>query len=254
MRGRESTQAFQKSVHDWLPTQICVRSRSVTLGSSVEGSTELQIEPWRNPLWSPQAMRVSLVHMCTGREHAAVDADPSWRLCDLLAAIPEPEGTMGCRLRLFLGAVELHGSTTLGDVGAEDGSQLTLLATEHRVATCCGATARIWSAASGQCLRTLEGHHDLVTSAVFSPDGQQVLTSSNDLTARIWSATSGQCLHTLVSEDLDDFQGLFNSAVFSPDGQEVLTSQNDETTRIWSAASGQCLRALVGAENACFAP
>ena len=55
----------------------------------------------------------------------------------------------------------------------------------------------MWSAASGECLRTLEGHASSVDSAVFSADGQQVLTASGDKTAKVWSAASGECLLTL---------------------------------------------------------
>ena len=51
-------------------------------------------------------------------------------------------------------------------------------------------TAKVWSAASGECKLTLEGHDGFVRSAVFSADGEQVLTASQDTTAKIWSATS----------------------------------------------------------------
>ena len=40
--------------------------------------------------------------------------------------------------------------------------------------------AKLWSAESGECLRTLEGHQRLVASAVFSPEGALVLTASLD--------------------------------------------------------------------------
>ena len=63
-------------------------------------------------------------------------------------------------------------------------------------------------------LAYLGGSHRLVISAVFSPDGQQVLTASGDKTAKVWSAASGECLLTLVGHE--DF---VNSVGFSPDGQ-----------------------------------
>src|SRR6185437_12887 len=39
-------------------------------------------------------------------------------------------------------------------------------------------TARIWDAVTGRQIRVLTGHSALVTSAVFSSDGQRVLTAS----------------------------------------------------------------------------
>ncbi|MCH9808862.1 MAG: hypothetical protein K0U74_14130 [Alphaproteobacteria bacterium] len=38
----------------------------------------------------------------------------------------------------------------------------------------------------------LEGHTRTVTSAVFSPDGDTVLTASGDATARLWDARTGK--------------------------------------------------------------
>ena len=46
-------------------------------------------------------------------------------------------------------------------------------------------TARVWNAASGQLLATLQGHTGRVESAVFSPDGRRILTASWDTTARV---------------------------------------------------------------------
>ena len=47
-------------------------------------------------------------------------------------------------------------------------------------------TAKLWCAFSGECLRTFEDHEDVVKSAAFSPDGQQVLTVSWGKIAKLW--------------------------------------------------------------------
>ena len=100
---------------------------------------------------------------------------------------------------------------------------------------------KVWSAASGECLLTLQGHGDDFNSAMFSADDHQVLTASTDQTAKVWSATSGSCLLTLTGHGR-----WVNSAVFSDDGQQVLTASNDRTAKVWSAASGKCLLTLSG--------
>mmetsp|Transcript_107535 Transcript_107535/g.270418 ORF Transcript_107535/g.270418 Transcript_107535/m.270418 type:complete len:108 (-) Transcript_107535:31-354(-) len=100
--------------------------------------------------------------------------------------------------------------------------------------------AKLWDANSGKHMRTLCGHEGELSSAVFSPDGQQVLTSSLDGTARLWDAASGNCLHTLD-------EGMVNCAVFSPDGQQGATASYDGTAHHWDVC-GKCLQTFVSLE------
>ena len=53
-------------------------------------------------------------------------------------------------------------------------------------------TVRIWEASSGELLRTLEGHTDMVNSVAWSPDGKYIASSSDDGTVKIWDASSGE--------------------------------------------------------------
>ena len=80
------------------------------------------------------------------------------------------------------------------------------------------------------------GHDSAIVSAVFSPDGQQVLTASYDETARVWDAATGKAL----GEPMKHENGL-NSAQFSPDGRRVVTASADKTARVWDAATGKTL-------------
>ena len=83
-----------------------------------------------------------------------------------------------------------------------------------------------------------------MSTAVFSPDGTQVVTASQDRTARIWETASGRLLQTLKGHT-DNVWG----AVFSPDGGRVLTASRDDTARIWDAGIGRLLRTLTGHTN-----
>jgi WD40 repeat protein len=86
---------------------------------------------------------------------------------------------------------------------------------------------------------TLAQHTDWVRTAVFSPDGQRIVTASRDGTARIWDARSGQLLAVLQGHT-----AFVWSAMFSPDGQRIVTASDDHTARVWDARSGQQLAIL----------
>ncbi|KAL2890567.1 Vegetative incompatibility protein HET-E-1 [Ceratocystis lukuohia] len=91
------------------------------------------------------------------------------------------------------------------------------------------------------CLQTLEGHEEIVTSVVFSNDGQRLASGSEDSTVKIWDATSGACLQTL-----EGHHSSVSSVVFSNDGQRLASGSWDKTVKIWDATSGACLHTLEG--------
>ncbi|MBD2301597.1 AAA-like domain-containing protein, partial [Nostoc sp. FACHB-190] len=76
-------------------------------------------------------------------------------------------------------------------------------------------------------ITVMAGHEGVVYSASFSPDGQRILTASDDNTARLWD---------LQGREIAKFQGHENSVrstSFSPDGQRILTASDDNTARLW---------------------
>jgi hypothetical protein len=109
------------------------------------------------------------------------------------------------------------------------------------------ATARIWSAESGEEIARLP-HKEGVIWATFSGDGTRVLTSARYDTVRIWDATSGALLQILGDEaDRNTWAG---QALFSPDGRRVVTAgHRDYRTRGWDAGTGEELFALGGHEE-----
>jgi WD40 repeat protein len=123
-------------------------------------------------------------------------------------------------------------------------------------------TATVWEAASGKELFTLgtptdrRGPHTLAsrtgTAAVFSPDGQRIVTGSTDNTAKVWDAVSGKELLTLKGHS-----GHVECVAFTPDGQRILTVSDDQTAKLWDAASGRevlTLAANAGSSYVAFSP
>ena len=105
-------------------------------------------------------------------------------------------------------------------------------------------TLKLWDTASGQLIRTFEGHADIVTSVAFSPDGARVLLGSGDQTLKLWDAAGGQLVRTLGGHS-----GSVNSVTFSPDDMRLLSGSSDGTIRIWNAATGELLASLFGARD-----
>ncbi|KAH7302810.1 WD40-repeat-containing domain protein, partial [Stachybotrys elegans] len=56
---------------------------------------------------------------------------------------------------------------------------------------------KVWDAATGACVQTLEGHDRLVWSVAFSADGQRLASGSDDKTVKVWDAATGACVQTL---------------------------------------------------------
>jgi hypothetical protein len=77
---------------------------------------------------------------------------------------------------------------------------------------------------------------NLLQWAVFSPDGQRIITASQDRTARVWDALTGKPLTPPLLHDQT-----VSRVAFSPDGHRVLTVSQDNLTRVWDADTGEPL-------------
>jgi WD40 repeat protein len=81
-------------------------------------------------------------------------------------------------------------------------------------------------------------HDDRVEAVTFSPNGQQVATTSEDGPARLWEASSGKLIATL-RHDRE-----VTAVTFSPDGQQVATASRDDTARLWETSNGKLIATL----------
>lgn len=95
-------------------------------------------------------------------------------------------------------------------------------------------TLRVWDVASGETLRTLEGH----TSGVFAVavlDAMRVVSASLDQTLRVWDVETGETLRTLEGHTS------YVNAVAVLDATRMVLAFSDQTLRVWDLESGETI-------------
>ena len=91
-----------------------------------------------------------------------------------------------------------------------------------------------------QC-RIFRGHTSYVYRVAVTPDGQRIISTSEDRTVRLWEIDSGKCLLTLQGH----LAAVIGVAV-TPDGRRIISGSEDGTMRVWEIDSGKCLTILSG--------
>lgn len=82
----------------------------------------------------------------------------------------------------------------------------------------------------------IRGHSAKVQSACLSPDGNQIISASDDKTIRIWDVHTGECLDSLVGHKSEVLFANYNS-----DGNRVVSTSADGTVRIWETQTKRCI-------------
>lgn len=98
---------------------------------------------------------------------------------------------------------------------------------------------------TGETIRILQGHSDIVNCVSFCPDGKRIVSASNDSTIMIWDVNSGIAIMTLTGHT-----SAVNCASFSPDGKNIVSASDDKTLIVWDAASGNAINILTGHSSA----
>ncbi len=75
---------------------------------------------------------------------------------------------------------------------------------------------RLWDTASGELIREMPGHTDVVYTMVFSPDGRTLVTGSWDATIRLWDVATGRELASAQG------QGTIYALAITPDGTQIV--------------------------------
>ncbi|MBO0790916.1 MAG: protein kinase, partial [Ktedonobacteraceae bacterium] len=89
---------------------------------------------------------------------------------------------------------------------------------------------------TGQSMRVFRGHTGNITALCLSPDGDWLLSGSEDTTLRLWETTTGSCIRL--------FQGhtrRIRHVGMSADKRWAISVSEDQAVRLWEIATGRCL-------------
>ena len=85
-------------------------------------------------------------------------------------------------------------------------------------------------------VRVVEGHQDILYSAVLSPNGKTLATAGYDREISLWNVADGQLLRRLTGHN-----GAVYDLDFDATGQVIASASADETIKIWRVDSGERL-------------
>ena len=99
------------------------------------------------------------------------------------------------------------------------------------------STIRIWDAETLTPIVAPIKIDDMATSAVFSPDGKFIVSTSfsSEPDIRIWDASTGD----LHCPPLKGHTQTVTCAIFSPDGSRIASGSWDNTVIVWDAGTGE---------------
>ncbi len=82
--------------------------------------------------------------------------------------------------------------------------------------------------------KLLKGHEDTVSSVVFSPDGQQVISGDRGGVIKVWEVATGKEKLSLKKQ-----AGGVGKLAVSPDGRRLVAALGDKSVRVWDFGTGK---------------
>ncbi|MBW4472022.1 MAG: protein kinase [Stenomitos rutilans HA7619-LM2] len=117
----------------------------------------------------------------------------------------------------------------------------TLNTAETVLASSSGTTIKLWDVQTGQVIRTLTGHLDIVSCLVMSLDGQMLISGSADKSIRLWDVRTGQRIGAIALHT-----DTVLSLALSPDGRTLASGSLYDPVKLWDLDANRELTSLSG--------
>lgn len=142
------------------------------------------------------------------------------------------DGTTACIWDVSLIAASSHVS--------EDSSYIMLvqpsMASPWFLSVCNDNTILVWDTTENSPVCQFHEHTEQIISTAFSPQGQYVVSSSEDKIAWLWDALTGQAIAPVLKGNAISPQ-VFS---FSPSGNQIVLVAEDNMLCIWDIRKGDC--------------
>ena len=102
----------------------------------------------------------------------------------------------------------------------------------------------LYDPSDGVILHTFPPHASTVTDLAFSPDGERLVTASDDSTMRVWSVSDHELLQEYATPP-----GGYWSMVFAGDGRSLVVSDVVGVISVIDVEDGSVLRTFAGQKN-----
>lgn len=80
-----------------------------------------------------------------------------------------------------------------------------------------------------------EGHENSVTAVAVTPDGERIVSGSEDSTIRVWNLETGEP----IGKAFEGHEFSVDTIAVTPDGKRIVSGGFDSTIRIWNIDTGE---------------
>lgn len=198
---------------------------------------------------------VQIWDVATGQQQLALKADTVWTWAVAFSQNGQILATAGDDYQVKLWNAQTGACLQILQGHSNTINAIAFSPTSNLLASCGqDATIRLWAVnccsetqaktQDAACVGILQGHQGRVWSIAFSPDGQTIVSGSEDGTLKLWDVRTGACLKTWTGHD-----HWVKSVAYSADGVWIASGSFDGAVKVWQAATGTCYHTWQNHQN-----